>query len=380
MNERTVQWVLLRDWDYLRRCLRLPLVRRFAENLGTEYGILDFVLQTTDPTANLAVVELETGVDSHGKLEFCIEQVTRYKQVTFPPHKVLHVILYAEDVTPDQLAQELQQKSAQIGVVLRTYQIAEVEQLYQKLLKDLAKNVGIPLGPTVAMDVCYLRWINTLVKPFVDKQAAELPVDVFYQDGRPSVFGSRTTYGVRKRLSQDFELITEKKVRGEKVLALTELGQRFADALAPDMLVGTAQTPPLSAEQRRILLESLTNGRILSCKANIYYFLRFVHITEGLWVPRSSTPEPSSSNDPAYRYWQLVTALLDKHYAWRTITDFLAFTCNQCEELGLVERLHGHHRHHQQVVLTSLGSRVLGLLELDLHLKRERIQIPLQVE
>jgi len=320
MNERTVQWVLLREWNYLKRCLQLPIIRRFAENLGTEHGILDFVLQITDPTANLAVVELETGVDSRGKLEFCIEQVTRYKQVTFPPYKVSHVILYAEDVTPGPLAQELQRTSAQIGVVLRTYRIAEVEELYQKLLKDLAKNVGIPLGPTVAMDVCYLRWLNTLVKPFVDQQATELPVDVFYQDGRPSVFRSRTTYGVRKRLGQDFELITEKKVNGEKVLALTELGQRFADAFAPDVLVGTAPTPPLSAEQRRILLESWTNGRIPSCKANI------------------------------------------------------------CEELGLVERLHGQHHHHQQVVLTSLGSRVLGLLELDLHLKRERMQIPLQVE
>jgi len=380
MNERIVQWVLLRDWDYLQQRLDFTLVRRFAENHPTEQGRLDFVLETSDPMAKLAVVELETGINSRAKLEQCIEQVERYKRVTFPPYTVSHVVLYASDLTPNRFAQELRHENKRLGATLRTYQIEKVEHIYQRLMRELTRNAGIPLGPTAAMDVCYLRWINTLIKPFVDRGATELPVTVFFRPGGSSVFRSRTTYGVRKRLAEDFELIVEKGVNRRKVLALTELGERFAGGLVPDVLVGHAQVPPLSAEQRRILLESLTNGRILPCKSNIYYFLRFLHITEGLWVPKASAPEPSSSNDPAYLYRQLVTALLGKQYAWGTLREFLAFTCNQCEELGLVERLRGQHRYHEQVVLTSLGSRLLGFLELDLHLKREHLQIPLQAE
>lgn len=380
MEERVVQWVLLRDWDYLKHCLGLPIVRRFAENLSTEHGIVDFVLQTSEPSVPLIIVELETTINSHGKLDMCIEQVIRYKRVLFPPHTASHIILYAADGTPERLARKLEEEGTRIGAVLRTYQLSRVERLHQQLLKQLKRTAGIPLGPTVAMDVCYLRWINKLIEPFVDAQTTQLPTGVFYRKGGPSIFKSPTSYGVYRRLATDFELITEADEDGRKVLSLTELGNRFARAYPPEgVLVGHAGIPELTAEQKRVLIESLTNGRMLPCKANIHYFLRFIHITEGVWVPKASAPEPSSSNDPAYHYGQLFTGLVGKEYKWGTLGEFLAFTCNQGEELGLLERLKGEHRYHEQVVLTSLGSRVYGFLELDAHLKREHIQIPLQV-
>lgn len=330
------------------------------------------------PIPPLLIVELETAIDGQGKLVFVESQLRRYRQVTFPPYPSKLVLLYAEDVTPPNLAQKTLEICCQLKVLHRTYMLQKVQLLYQRIAAELAKTVGIPLGPTAAMDVCYLRWMNTLIKPFVDQQVTELPVTVFFDPSGTGIFKTRTTYSVRKRLCEDFDLITEQNVGSQRKLVLTEYGKRFADALLPDILVGYSQTPPLSAEQKRVLLEVLTNGAMRPCKANIYYFLRFVHITEGMWVPKATAPEPTAPKEMAFSYWELATALLGKRYAWRTLTDFLAFTCNQCEELGLVERLRLQ-GDYDRVILTSLGSRVLGLVELELHMKRERIQIPLHV-
>ena len=51
------------------------------------------------------------------------------------------------------------------------------------------------------------------------------------------------------------------------------------------------------------------------------------------------------------------------------------------EKLGfeLVERMRFSKSKYDRVVLTTLGSRVLGYLELYLHLRREQVQIPLQI-
>ncbi|MFN4179311.1 MAG: hypothetical protein ACK4I8_03275 [Armatimonadota bacterium] len=373
MNERLVQWTLLREWSYLQTCLRFPLSRRFGEHIRTEHGILDFVILTKD--CQLLVVELETSIEDRRKLKFIRDQLQRYKKITFHSYPSKLILLYADDATPMSLAQEIEEQCRYLNVLPCTYSLQKVQTLYHKMIAELAKAVGIPLGPTCAMDVCYLRWMNALIKPFVDRKANELPISVFFNPSGEGIFKSRTTYSVRKRLCEDFELIKETPQRS---LVLTEYGKRFAEAMTPEILVGHAQIPPLSLEQKRILLEVLTNGITRPCKANIYYFLRFVHLTEGAWIPKPTAPEPTSENDPAFSYWQLAMALFGKRYSWRTITDFLSFTCNQCEELGLVERIKIEGA-SDRAILTPLGSRILGLMEIDLHLKRERIHIPMQV-
>ena len=373
MNERLIQWTLLREWDYLQECLRLPLLHRYGENIATEHGILDFAVLAKN--GDLVVVELETGISSHAKFLHVEEQLTRYKRITFQGKQTQLALLFAEDDTPERLRDKIHFICEKLSIKECTYKLTEVHDRYQRLVTQLAKNIGIPLGPTTAMDVCYLRWMNTLIKPFADQHVNELPISFsfFFEPSGRGLFRRRTTYGVRKRLCEDFELLLE---RGNK-LVLTEYGQRFAEAMLPDILVGFSKTHPLSAEQKRILLEVLTNGVMRPCKANIYYFLRFIYLTEGAWVPKSTAPEPKPEQQD-FSYWELATALLGKRYSWRTLTDFLSFTCNQCEELDLVERvkLSGAYDH---VVLTLLGSRIIGLFELDLHLKRERIHIPLQV-
>ncbi len=373
MNERLVQWTLLREWSYLQTCLRFPLSHRYGEYIRTEHGILDFVVLTKD--CQLLIVELETSINDQRKLRFIGDQLQRYKKISFRPYPSTLILLYADDVTPVGLAQEIKRQCQYLNVLPRTYSLQKVRTLYQKMIAELTKSVGIPLGPTCAMDVCYLRWMNALIKPFVDRKVNELPISVFFDPNGKGIFKSRTVYSVRKRLCEDFELIRETLQRS---LVLTEYGKRFADAMIPEVLIGHAQIPPLSLEQKRILLEVLTNGTIRPCKANIYYFLRFVYLTEGAWVPKPTAPEPKSESEPAFGYWQLTMALFGKRYSWRTITDFLSFTCNQCEELGLVERLKLEGT-SDRAILTPLGSRILGLMEIDLHLKRERIHIPMQV-
>ncbi len=370
MDERLVQWTLLREWNYLQKCLQLPILRRWAEQISTDYGTPDLILWGED---SLYVIELETAIDTPGKLAFVEKQLRQYSNIRFPLPSAL-VLLYAEDATPSKRMREVKRVCDELHVESRTYSLNHVQHMYQRLIAELNRSVGIPLGPTCAMDVCYLRWMNALIQPFAEQGQNTLPVSHFYARGGTGRFQSRTTYNVRKRLCQDFELITEQ----EGFLSLTEYGERFAEALIPDPLVGFAQIPPLSLEQKRILLEVLTNGRITPSKANIYYFLRFVYLTEGLWIPHSSAPEPKSPQDRVYGYWQLATALFGKHYAWHTLIDFLNFTCNQGEELGLVNRvkLKGD---SDRAMMTPLGSRLLGLMEIDLHIKRERIHIPLQV-
>ncbi len=71
-------------------------------------------------------------------------------------------------------------------------------------------------------------------------------------------------------------------------------------------------------------------------------------------------------------------SFLGTNYSQITLCNWLNFVCTHCEELGLVERIKTT-TEYDRAALTTLGSRVLGFIEMDLHLKRERIQIPLQI-
>jgi hypothetical protein len=169
-------------------------------------------------------------------------------------------------------------------------------------------------------------------------------------------------------LSEDFEIINY----DTDYAKLTEYGIRFREALNVQLIQTTATMPDLSNEQKRILLEVLTDGKFTKCKVNIYYFLRFIHLTNGEWLPRSSTKEDKER-------LEFINFLFSKSYSWNTVSDLLSFTCNQCEELDLANRIKVKSSQFDKVILTQLGSRVLGFLELYLHLKREQIQIPLSI-
>ncbi|MDI6810418.1 MAG: hypothetical protein QMD80_01845 [archaeon] len=362
MNESLVQWVLLRRPEYLQEKLGFELGRKLGENYTTEQGRLDFAFETK---SEILVVELETGINNKAKFEYCVEQVKRYKDIDFVTKKpVKFVILFDEENTPPRFVKLLRDFCEKLDIILRTYSILDVQELYKKCLEDLSKTTGIYLGPPVAMDVVYLRWLNKVIKPFYDEHADALPFDKVR-----NVFKSRTSFGVYTSLAKYFELTEEKQ--GE-MIGLTDYGKRFRDNYNAEIIRSRATMPDLSTEQKRVLLEVLTNGVFTKSKVNIYYFLRFVHLTNGDWLPKSGTPEDTEK-------LKFVNFLFGSSYRWTTTRELLLFSCNQCEELELVERMRLSKSMYDRVVLTTLGSRVLGYLELYLHLRREQMQIPLQI-
>jgi hypothetical protein len=116
----------------------------------------------------------------------------------------------------------------------------------------------------------------------------------------------------------------------------------------------------------------LTNGHFTKSKVNIYYLLRFIHLTNGDWIPKEHTDMGVERN--AY-----LNNFLGTSYKPKPLRRLIRFTFNQCVELGLVEGIEtARNEPTFKAFLTTLGSRVLGFLELYLHLKREQLQIPLQ--
>jgi hypothetical protein len=362
MNESLVQWVLLKRPEYLQDKLGFELGRKLGENYTTEQGRIDFAFETK---GEILVVELETGIDNKAKYDYCTDQIQRYKDIDFVTKKpVKFVILYDEKNTSKKFIKPLNDFCEKLDIILRTYSIVDVQELYKKCLEELSKTSGIYLGPPVAMDVTHLRWLNKVIRPFYDEQ-----VDTLSFSTVRSVFKSRTSFGVYTSLAKYFELIEEKQ---RARIGLTEYGKRFRDNYNAEIIRSGATMPELSTEQKRVLLEVLTNGVFTKSKVNIYYFLRFVHLTNGDWLPKSCTPEDKER-------LEFVNFLLGKSYRWNTASELLQFTCNQCEELELVERMRLSKSMYDRIVLTTLGSRVLGYLELYLHLRREQLQIPLQI-
>ena len=362
MNESLVQWVLLKRPEYLQKKLGFELGKKLGENYTTEQGRIDFAFETRN---EILVVELETGIDNKAKFEYCVEQVKRYKDVDFVTEKpVKFVILFDEENTSPRFIKLLRDFCEKLDILLRTYSILDIQELYKKCLDELSKTTGIYLGSPVAMDIVYLRWLNKVIKPFYNEQNDLLP----FESVR-NVFKSRTSFGVYISLAKHLELIEEKQ---NGMIGLTDYGKRFRDNYNAEIIHSRATMPDLSTEQKRVLLEVLTNGVFTKSKVNIYYFLRFVHLTNGDWLPKSGTLEDKEE-------LKFVNFLFGKSYRWTTVRKLLLFTCNQCEELELVERMRLSKSRYDRVVLTTLGSRVLGYLELYLHLKREQIQIPLQI-
>jgi len=369
MNENVVQWVMLRRQDYLGKRLGLPLRRKLAEYQTTDYGIIDFAFDTADD--EIAVVELETQIANTSTLEFCVDQSVRYKNLASQlPMPMRVFILYDQLGTPAPFVERLKIESRNHDLELRTYSMLDVKELYQRCMDELEKTSGIYLGRPVAMNLTHLRLMNRLLLPFWERRAERLPesqIAAGFSQG-----GSRTMYRVRRTLAEHFELIrVDKGAGGRSEAILTDLGKRFTENMSYEPL-SRGHEFDLTRGQRRVLLEALTNGHFTKCKVNIYYLLRFIHVTNGDWIPK----ERADIGPERLTY---LNNFLGTSYRPGPLTRLIRFTFNQAFELGLVDAIETPvHAPTFKAFLTSLGSRVLGFLELYLHLQRERLQIPLQ--
>ncbi|NIR52348.1 hypothetical protein GWO43_27290 [candidate division KSB1 bacterium] len=200
------------------------------------------------------------------------------------------------------------------------------------------------------------------MKPFKDHSKDRLSVDEI-----ATYFTSYKTTNFRcyRRLALDFEMIS---VDGAH-FNITEYGKEFIFNFNP-VINFTAKTNiptvDLSNEQKRLLLKILTNGNWTVHKVNIYWFLRFIEVTNGEWIPKGKNFEQKKLD--------LVNGLFGVNYRKRTMYEILNFTCNFCMELGLVERILST-TNYDKLYLTPLGIEVNNVFSLDLQIKKSRLNL-----
>jgi hypothetical protein len=377
MNESLVEWTLLREQNYLNKCLGLGVKKKIFQQYSTEYGRIDFAHELND--GRIAITELETIIDNKFKLEYCQYQCLEYANIKFgTKEKPLIVILIAKE-TPDKYKKQLIDFSKEHDFEFKTYSLDIVNKYYKQLIEDAVKNSGMPLVKPVANNFTHLACLNRFILPFFDLEKDVLKRNDFVEYFELKEDKADSHFKVHKQMAEYFELIKDiSKTNKLSEIKLTEYGKRFRDSINYEFAVykdyskANLKRINLSLEQKRILLESLMNGNIgdLKGKANILYFLRFVHLTEGIWVPRGRKMDKQKRD--------FANSFLSTDYSEITLCNWLNFVCTHTEELGLVERIRTN-TEYNRATLTSLGSRVLGFIEMDLHLKRERTQIPLQL-
>lgn len=368
MNEYLVEWALLREQNYLQKCIALPLERKICQQYTTEYGRVDFAHKVKND--GFLITELETKIDNKSKLNYCIEQVKQYQNIRFnnsDEHQV--AILFAKQ-TSDSYKRNLKDFSTSYSVLLYEYDLSVAANLYEKEIEKSLLNAGAPIASPVAMNLTHLSSFNRIFYEFYKLQKDKLHKSAFKTEFPVIGSGrSESTFNVIRNGAYFFDLIE----KNDDHLVLTEYGKKFRDNLNEVDFSRSGRRIELSIEQKRILIESLLNGNFFEkkSKVNLYYFLKFVSLTDGEWIPRGR-----SLNDKAKL--EFINSFLKMSYSEGSVCDLLCFTCNHCEELELVERIKTNGE-FDRAVFTSLGSRVLNYLEMDINFKREKIQIPLQL-
>lgn len=414
IDERLVQWVLLKDVEYFTKLLDLPVVRCLGTEVTTNYGRVDFLFRMNGN--GLLIVELETGINSNSKLAHCKYQITNYHnlstQMKNKPSEILVALVYASDITPGRFQKELLKFAKETNTILRVYSIHSIIQRFNKMVDQINYTSGVSLSRAVALGVPSIAWLkkfmvpfllmdnktrvknfkqlqdllsspstgSTMINWFINLQESDLVNSLPYNEVK-SLFSSNTNFYVLKRLAEDFELVEMKNRKKSNQLILTDYGQQFRDELLTQLQFQSnaevvsepmSQFKDFTLSQRRLLLEILLNGNLTKIKVNIFHFLRFIHLTEGNWLPKQSTRLLDSEQ-------QLLNNFFKSSYNERTLKDLAINTCSFCSELGLMKKISVKDQLYDKVIFTTLGSRVYNYFEHLLHVERERHQIPLQI-
>ena len=356
MNESLVQWTLLNNVDYLSEALDFEIASKRGQEITTDYGRIDFIVE--DYQNNQLIVELETILNNKNKLDYCFNQVLNYKNISFSD-KTEYCILYAS---------ETKQKSKRIidnfgednAILVRSYSINEVKNLYVETVERLSLSFGLALQKPRNYTICYLRWLNKILKPFYDFSKDTLTVDelAYY-------FTSSQTTNFRcyLRLALDFEMIESD---GDSYV-ITQNGRDYIANFNIDIeAASNLSSVDLTNEQKKVLLRVITNGNWTAHKVNIYWFLRFIEVTNGEWLPNIKKFDDLKLG--------IVNELFGVNYKKRTMYEFLSFACNWCIELGLVERIKSA-SNYDRVYLTPLGIEINNIFSLDLLLKKNRLNL-----
>jgi len=356
MKESLVQWTLLNNQDFLSECLDFAFAKKIGQEISTDYGKIDFILENR--IHQHLIVELETILNTSAKLNYCFNQVLNYMNVRFTAD-TNYCILYAVETGRCSRDQILNFGRTN-NVLVRTYSLGYVKKLYAETIERLSLNVGLALPNPKNYTISYLRWLNKILKTFVDQGSEILS---FEEISIP--FTGRTNFICYKRLALDFEMFEEKNNH----YYLTKYGKEFIENLSPYIFrTGNVSSIDLTNEQRRLLLKILTNGNWEGKihKMNIYWFMRFIEVTDGNWLPKRYPFDTEKL--------QIARGLFKVSYSYRTMYEFLNWCCNYCEELGLIERIKST-TDFDRLVLTPLGVEVNNIFSMDLTLKKIRMNL-----
>ena len=377
IDESLVQWILSKNPEYFANILGRPLGRCVGTEVTTKFGRLDFIFET--PKGELILIELETSIDSASKLLHTTSQLSRYLnlQKTLTSKKMMVALVYAEEGTTQKFQKQLNEFTNEHGLILRKYSILKLLKMYDKMLNQLCRTSGISLGRAVALGITSLSWLNKFIMSFIELDSLHTRLDTISWNELKKSFSSNTNFYVLKRFAEDFELIEVITSKKGKVVTLSKYGRRFRDELRAEMkfndeMIQNSNIIELNIIQKRILLEILINGNFTKIKVNIFHFLRFVHMTEGDWLPKTDT----KLTKPEQQY---LNNTFRTSYNSRTLKDIVQQTCTFCEELGLAEKMFMQNQVYDKVVFTTLGSRVYNYFEQLLNVERERHQIPQQM-
>jgi len=358
MNESIVQWTLLNNVAYLARALNFKIASKVGQEISTDFGRIDFVVE--DFKRNQLIVELETILDTKGKLQYCFSQVMNYKNIKFSD-RTAYCILYASE-TPFSNKRVINDFGNENDVLTRTYSVNEVKGLYAQTVERLSLSFGLALPQPKNYTICYLRWLNKILKPFLDFGRNTLTKAEL---ARYFTSYNTTNFKCYLRLALDFEMIEPSGPR----YSITANGKQYVRNFNPNLFRSSPRRLPsidLMNEQKRLLLKILTNGNWTVHKVNIYWFLRFIEVTHGAWIPNSI--------DFAQEKLDMVNGLFGVSYKKRTMYELLNFTYNFCAELELVERIKSGGKYHR-IYLTPLGVEANNIFSLDLQAKKSRLNL-----
>ncbi len=356
MNEKLVQWTLMQNLEYLSKILDFQIASKVGQEISTDYGRIDFILENFQN--KLLVVELETTLNSKSKRDYCFNQILNYKNISFN-RETEYCLLYANETKLDFLP-IISKFAEKNNIQLHSYSVEYIKELYAKTINRLSLSFGLSLPKPVNYTICFLRWINKIVKPFKDFNK-----QILTKEEISSYFKSynSTNFRCYLQLALDFEMLEK---RNENYV-ITKDGFDYISSFNPEIThTNRLSSVGLTNEQKRILLRIITNGKWTPHKVSIYWFLRFIEVTNGEWVPNFKIFDNSKL--------ELVNSLFGVNYKFRTMFEFLNFVCNWCNELGMVERIKTK-TSYDKVYLTPLGVEINNIFSLDLLLKKSRLNL-----
>lgn len=170
MKENLVQWTLLQNLDFLSKSLDFPIAFKKGQEITTDFGRIDFILENRQKSQ--LIVELETVLDAKNKREYCFNQVVNYKNVSFSD-KTNYCILYANE-TNQKAKSIIDDFGKENEVLIKTYSINDVKRLYASTVERLSLSFGLSMPKPANYTICFLRWLNKILKPFKDFEKVTL--------------------------------------------------------------------------------------------------------------------------------------------------------------------------------------------------------------